>query len=118
MHNGYIKAYRKIVYSPVFGDSKKFKLWFLCLCKVTHTEHKQYVGNQILVLEKGQFVTGRQSLAREYNKGEKPSEIVSEHTLWRWLKMFEKDGMLHIESSTKYSVITVLNWNYYQLGEQ
>jgi len=73
--------------------------------------------NQIVFLEKGQFVTGRESLVREYNKGEKPSERVSENTIWRWLKMFERSGMLNIKSTTKFSVVTVLNWNYYQLGE-
>ncbi|MFF2754800.1 hypothetical protein ACFVR1_13750 [Psychrobacillus sp. NPDC058041] len=118
MHNGWIKLYRKILQSPVFVDSKKLKLWVLCLLKATHTERKQVVGNQVIFLEKGQFVTGRVSLAVEYNKDVIGIERVSEQTLWRWMKFLEKEGMLSIKSTTKFSVITVLNWSFYQISEQ
>ena len=118
MHNGWIKLHRKILQSPVFGDSKKLKLWMLLLLKGTHSDRKQYIGNQVVNLKQGQFVTGRESLALEYNRGEKPSGRMSEQTLWRWMKMFEKEQMLNIKSTTKYSVITITNWNYHQQGEQ
>lgn len=117
MHNGWIKSYRKTLQSPIFGDAQKFKLWSLLLFKATHTNRKQIVGNHFIPLEQGQFVTGRVSLASDYNRGEKPKGRVSEQTLWRWLKMFEQDEMLNIESTSKYSVITITNWNLYQQGE-
>lgn len=118
MHNGWIKLHRKILDNPFFADSKKLKLWVLCLLKASHTERKQVVGNQVIFLEKGQFVTGRVSLAVEYNKDVIGIERVSEQTLWRWMKILEKEQMLNINSTTKYSVITIANWNYHQQGEQ
>ncbi|WP_342577226.1 hypothetical protein [Psychrobacillus sp. FSL K6-2843] len=118
MHNGWIKLHRKTLLSPVFGDSKKLKLWMLCLLKASHTERKQVVGNQVIILEKGQFVTGRVSLTMDYNRDVIGTERVSEQTLWRWMKFLEKEGMLSIKSTTKFSVITVVNWNIYQISGQ
>ena len=118
MHNGWIKLHRKILYTPFFADSKKLKLWLICLLRASHTERKVYIDDQKVILRKGQFVTGRKALALMYNEDVKLSERVNEQTLWRWLKVFEKDGMLNIESNTKFTVITVLNWSQYQTSEQ
>lgn len=90
----------------------------LCLLKASHTERKQVVGNQVIILEKGQFVTGRVSLTMDYNRDVIGTERVSEQTLWRWMKFLEKEGMLSIKSTTKFSVITVVNWNIYQISGQ
>lgn len=35
MHNGWIKLHRKILYNPFFADSKKLKLWLICLLKAS-----------------------------------------------------------------------------------
>lgn len=104
--------------NPVWQDPKLLKLWMLCLLEATHKEHELMVGTKIVRLHPGQFVTGRFSLAAEYNRGTKKKDMVPETTLWRWLKLFETYGFLNIKSTTKYSVITVLNWGFYQNIDQ
>ena len=104
--------------NPIYSNANMLKLWVHCLLKASHTEHKQLVGNQMVILEKGQFVTGRDALFNEFNKGAKSSEIVSAVSLWRWLKKFEEWQMLNIKTTTKYSVISILGWNEYQQSEQ
>ena len=63
------------------------------------------------------MVTGVNVLASDFNEGVKPVNRVAGRTLWRWLKKFEKEQMLSIESTSKYSVITVLNWDEYQQND-
>ncbi|MEX3715409.1 DnaD domain protein [Cytobacillus horneckiae] len=103
--------------NPVWQDPKLFKLWMLCLLEASHKEHDQLVGKQIVKLQPGQFITGRFSLSKLFNEGAKKSDIVPESTVWRWLKWLEKNEFLNIKSSTKFSVITIKNWNLYQQSE-
>ncbi|MCP1306438.1 conserved phage C-terminal domain-containing protein [Paenibacillus tyrfis] len=111
---GWIKLHRKLLASPFFADPNYLKLWVLCLLKASHQQTRQLVGNQLIDLEVGQFVTGRHSIEEEFNKGIKPSKQLSESTLWRMLSRFESEQMLNIKKTTKYSVVTVVNWIQYQ----
>ena len=111
---GYIKLYRQITDTPVWADSDKLKLWLMCLMKATHDEKTQVVGNQIIELKAGQFITGRSALSDEFNRDVKKDRRVDGLTLFRWLGLFEKMEMLNIKKTNKYSLITVLNWDKYQ----
>lgn len=115
---GWISLHRKLMDNPIYSNANMLKLWIHCLMKATHTEREQLVGNQMVKLEVGQFITGRNALSDEFNKGAKKDETVSAITLWRWLKNFEKWGMLNIKTTTKYSVVTVTNWSEHQVHEQ
>ncbi|MDA1477297.1 replication protein [Bacillus sp. CLL-7-23] len=116
--SGWIKLHRKIKENPIFANSDMFKLWALCLIKATHKEHDQLVGNQMVKLLPGEFLTGRHELASEFNEGVKPSEKVSSSTVWRYIRNFEKWQMLNIKSGNKFSVISITNWSEYQQSEQ
>jgi len=115
---GYIKLFRKTLGSSIFQDPFYFKLWMYCLMKASHKEHEQIVGNQMVTLQPGQFVIGRQALTEEMNRGMKPKQKQSELTWWRYLNNLEKWEMLNIKKTNKYSVITVSNWCNYQENEQ
>ena len=111
---GYIKLYRQIADTPIWADSDKLKLWLMCLMKATHDEKTQVVGNQIIELKAGQFITGRSALSDEFNRDVKKDRRVDGLTLFRWLSLFEKMEMLNIKKTNKYSLVTVLNWDKYQ----
>lgn len=98
----------------MWADSDKLKLWLMCLMKATHDEKTQVVGNQIIELKAGQFITGRAALSDEFNRDVKKDRRVDGLTLFRWLNLFEKMEMLNIKKTNKYSLITVLNWDKYQ----
>ena len=115
---GWIKLYRKIRQSFVWTDANQLKLWLLILMKATHDSNRFLFNGKEIQLSSGQMVTGRDALALEFNQGAKPVHQVSSRQLWRWIKLFEKEQMLSIKSTTKYSVITVLNWNEYQQSDQ
>ena len=115
---GWVSIHRKIMNNPVWQDPKLLKLWMLCLLEASHKEHEQLVGRQIIKLLPGQFITGRFALAKAYNEGAKKRDIVPDSTLWRWMKWLEDNDFLNIKSTTKFSVITIKNWNLYQQNEQ
>lgn len=115
---GWISLHRKLMDNPIYSNANMLKLWIHCLMKASHTERDQLIGNQMVKLEVGQFVTGRNVLEDEFNKGAKKDDVVSGRTLWRWLKNFEEWQMLSINSTTKYSVITITNWSEHQQHDQ
>lgn len=115
---GWIKLYRKIKKSFVWSNPYQLKLWILILTKASHQPTKFIFNGQEMSLNSGQLVTGRAALTSEMNEGVKPAQLVNSAFVWRTLKKFESAEMLHIESTTRYSVITVLNWDGYQQSEQ
>ncbi|WP_203663479.1 replication protein [Lacticaseibacillus sp. 53-4] len=115
---GWIKVYRKIRQSFVWTDANQLKLWLLILMKASHDGNRFLFNGQQVDVSSGQFVTGRDAIASEFNAGAKPVQRVSGRQLWRWIKLFEKEQMLSIKSNTKYSVITVISWGEYQEDDQ
>lgn len=117
-NQGYVKLYRQIQDSAIWDDPYKLKLWLYCLLRASHTDTEILIENQVMKLKKGQFITGRNSLEAEFNKGISSKKRVTGYTLFRWLKLFENVQMLHIKKTSKYTIITVLNWDKYQNNAQ
>lgn len=117
MDIGYIKLYRKITNSFVWTNPNMLKLWLLCLMKASHSGNKFLFNGQEVHVSSGEFVTGGHAIAKEFNEGVSSDNQVVGRTLWRWLKKFEKEEMLSIKSTTKYSVITIKNWHEYQSND-
>lgn len=86
--------------------------------KATHKEREIIFGSNIVTLEPGQFITGRNSLADELNKGMKPKQRLSEKTWYRYMENLEKWQMLTIKKTNKYSVISIVKWGEYQESDQ
>ncbi|HCT6697341.1 TPA: DnaD domain protein [Enterococcus faecalis] len=117
MNTGYVKLYRKVMDSFVWTNPYMYKLWNLCLMKASHENRKFLFNGKEIWLNSGEFVTGRDAITFEMNKGVKREHQVNSGSVWRWLKRFEKEGMLNIKSTTKYSVISINNWDDYQASE-
>ena len=118
MNTGYIKLYRKVTNSFVWTNSDMFKLWILCLMKASHEDRKFLFNGQEVRLTSGQFVTGAHAMAKEYNEGVSSDKAIAWRTLWRWLKKFENEELLTIQSNARYSVITIKNWSDYQSSDK
>lgn len=118
MNTGYIKLYRKVTNSFVWTNANMFKLWSLYLMKASHKESRFIFNGQEIAVSSGQFVTGRAVIEKEFNEGVPRDQQIVGRTLWRWLKKFENEQMLSISSTPKYSVITINNWDDYQVNDQ
>jgi len=86
--------------------------------KASHEDRKFLFNGQEVRLTSGQFVTGAHAIAKEYNEGASSDKAIAWRTLWRWLKKFENEELLTIQSNARYSVITIKNWSDYQSGDK
>lgn len=108
-NSGWVKLWRKSVNSLVFQDAKLWKIWTWCLMKATHKEHDQLVGYQKIHIMPGEFIFGRKSASFELN--------ISEQTIRTSLDSLRKLKNLTIKSTNKYSVISIINWDTYQIDD-
>jgi hypothetical protein len=106
---GWVKLHRQLLDSPKFQNEKLLKVWIWCMLKASHQTHEQQVGRQTITLEPGQFVFGRNASAEELKL--KPS------TAWDYMHLLESDSTINIKSNNKFSIVTVVNWELYQLAE-
>ena len=106
MNNGWIKLHRKILVNPIFSSEKGFKIWIWCLLKATHNGNEFYLGRKKIELKQGQFVFGRDIASKELK--------MSGSTVWWWVSQLEVDRYINIKKTSKYSIITILNWKKYQ----
>jgi len=111
MKRGFFRLYRKTVKDdPVFQNANLFKLYCLCHSKAAH-KHIEVMGDtDVVKLQPGQFVSGRFDLHGDFHQWKDGFERRSPHpdTVWRWLKKLEKAKKLHIQSTNKYSIITII----------
>lgn len=118
MQAGWIKIHRKIADNMIFQDPFFLKLWLMCLLKAAHKPYRQLVGRQMVPVGLGQFITGVGSLTDEFNNGIVEKKFKkSKATIWRMMQVLEQEQMIEIISSTRYSIVTIVNWSEYQTEE-
>lgn len=108
--NGWIKLNRKLLQSPCFQNRELLQLWIWLLLSVNHEEGKAMIGNQIIKVSSGQTLTGRNKIAEATGLNSSKVE--------RLLKVLEIEQQIEQQTFTKYRIITVTNWNKYQIVEQ
>jgi len=107
---GWIKLHRCLKDKAIFDNEKLLKVFIWCLLKATHKPHEQLVGRQKVLLQPGQFITGRNKAAMELNMA--PS------TAWEYLKLLETNNTINIKSNNKFSIVTIVNWTLYQMDDE
>ena len=114
MSDGYIKLHRQLLESSVFANTTGLKIWIWCLLKATYKKRfmsmKIGKGNTTINLDIGQFVFGRFSAEEELS--------IDGSTIYKWMKKFESDGMIQLQSNSHYTLVTICNWNDYQQDEE
>ena len=103
---GYIKLHRKILDNGVFADAELLKVFVWCILKANTTPNVVY-GRKVDV---GEFITGRITASEELYL--KPS------TIYKRLQKLKSQGYIDISSTTKNSLITVVNYKSYQLDDK
>ena len=107
---GYIKLHRKLLKNPIFKNYKLLQTFLYCLLNASHKEHEQLIGEQIVKLLPGQLATGRKAISSGTG--------LSEQNVRTALTTLQKLSILTIKPTTKYSVISIANWNEHQIDNQ
>jgi hypothetical protein len=103
---GWIKLYRKIMDNPIFKDSEAYHLFSYLLLKANHKPNKFLFNKNEILVERGQLITGREQISRDTG--------ISQWKVRSRLKLLENLHMITIKTTSKFSIITVCNYNRYQ----
>lgn len=99
---GYISVHRKIIKWEWYQDPTTMRLFVHCLL-LANWEPKRWQGKAI---ERGQFITSIAHLARDLKVSVKSIRTALEH--------LKSTNEVAIETTSQYSLITVINYNTYQ----
>ena len=107
---GWIRVHRKIIDAPWFNKSEYVHLWLYLLLKANHKDQEVFIGNEKILVKRGQLLTSRHKL----------SEVVhiQENKIYRILKCFENEHQIEQHKTRKYTVISIVNYDMYQKSEQ
>jgi len=110
MADRWIKLYEKLEHSSIYHDSELVHLWVHLLVKAQKFKKTFPWNDGEIELMPGQLLTGRKRLTLETG--------ISESKIQRALKRFIRCGMIEQQTTNKYRIITILNWDTYQNSEQ
>lgn len=106
---GWISIDRSIQNHWLFKEKRtfsKFEAWIYLLMEANHSKAKVPIGNQIVTVERGQRLKSILTLSDLFNW--------SRFKVKTFLDLLESDGMLEVKTTSKYTLITIVNYDFYQ----
>lgn len=106
---GWIKLHRQIRDNPFYKEPKAMLIWIECLLRANHEGSRTLLRRQMVRLKPGQFVMGGTEFGQSVGIGKS--------TVWFWLNQFAADEMLTLEKTSKGSIVSIKNWEKYQVTD-
>lgn len=106
---GWISIYRKIQEHWLWTKKRRFsefEAWMSLLFKANHKATQIMIYKTVVNLNAGSFITSELKLADEWGW--------SRETVRKFLKRLEEEKMLLVEHTTKYTIVSIENWDLYQ----
>lgn len=108
---GWISLHRSIQEHWIWQEKPfdKRSAWIDLLLSANHKDNKFLLGNNLVDIERGSFITSEVKLSDRWGW--------SRTKVRNFLELLEKDNMLLKESDNKKTVLTIVNYNDYQVQE-
>lgn len=103
---GYVKIFRKLLEWEWYDDTNTKVVFLHCLLKANFAD-RNWRGIEI---KRGQFITSVAAMAEELNLSGQQTRTA--------LAKLQKTGEITIESTNKYSIVTICNYDSYQEVEE
>ncbi|MFF3923115.1 hypothetical protein [Paenibacillus lactis] len=110
--SGFIKLHRKIQDHWIYQEKRKFsryEAWLDMIMMANHKPNKFLHGNELVEVERGQFVTSELKLMDRWDWGKNKLRL--------FLDLLEKDGMIIKKTDRKRTTITICNYGHYHESE-
>ncbi len=110
---GYIKLFRKIQDNPLYKEPRRFnrsEAWIDLLLRANHKQSEIIVDFKRILVNKGEVFTSQLGLSKKWGWG-----IASVN---RFLKLLKNEKQIFYKAESKYTVISILNWDKYQGGAE
>ena len=104
--NGFIVIHRKMQKWEWFDDLNMCG-FFLHLLLLANWEDRRWHG---IVIKRGSFITSYRKLAESMH--------VSEATIRRWIKRLISTGEVAVNSTSRYTVISIVSYDFYQTKKE
>lgn len=101
--------HRKFLDNPISKNPELTAFFVYCLLKASHRKFTAVVGHQEIELKPGQFIFGRKKAAEDTG--------LTERKVRRIIDSMRKREILTIKTTNKFSIVTICNWDTYQLDE-
>ena len=109
MNQGYIALHRRILDNPILSKSRtysRFEAFIYMLLRANHKQNKVVIGNQMVIVKRGSFVTSQKKLQIVFNWGSSK--------LKAFLLLLENDKMIDIKTNNLATMITIIKYDTYQ----
>jgi len=109
MSQGWISLHRKIREHPLFKEKRsfsKFEAWIYLLLRANYRENQFLLGNIVITVDRGCLLTSIKDLAETWKWSRTKSK--------NFLEFLQNEKMILFESTTKYTMIEILNYEKYQ----
>lgn len=105
--SGWVKIHRKIRDNWIWDKPEYLKAWLDLIFKANYEDKRVLFDGEINNLKRGQFITSTRKLSDEWGW--------SKDRVLNFLRLLEKDEMIHRESDRKRTLITIENYSFYQV---
>lgn len=104
---GFALIHRQFMDSRLYRDSQAVHLWLHLILKANHTDEEVNTDIGIMIVRRGQMITGRPTLVSE--------TFIPDNKVKSLLRTFESKGMINIESKgRKFSLISIVKYDDFQ----
>lgn len=105
---GWVSIHRRIRKHPLWtqGRFSMGQAWVDLILRANYCEREIMYNSELIIVKPGHFLTSKVKLAEEWHWDRK--------TVTRFLKMLEKNDMIHITSDNCGTWIYIVNYEYYQ----
>lgn len=106
---GWIKLHRQLLDNWVMTEPEALSVWIRFLLEANHESKKKMLNGSLVEVKRGQLIFGLEAFSVRSG--------VSISKLRRYLKLFEKEGMINRLKTAKYSIITIASFESHQSGD-
>lgn len=110
MECGWISIHRKIKDHWVWDEKpfSKGQAWIDILLMANHADKKILLGNELIEVKRGSFITSEKKLMENWGWGK--------DKVRKFLQVLQDDGMIEKKSDHKKTTINVVNYGFFQDG--
>ncbi len=106
MAKGWITLNRKIQDHWIWKNHEYSYAWIDLLLSVNHDEKKILIDGKFLTINRGQKLTSIYKLSQRWGWNRKKT--------YNFLNVLERDNMIERKSTTKYTIVTIVNYDKFQ----
>lgn len=109
MECGWISIHRKIKDNWIWEEKpfSKGQAWIDLLLMANHADRKILLGNELIEVKRGSFITSEKKLMESWGWGKEKVR--------RFLKLLEADGMIEKKTDRKKTTINIVNYSVFQV---